>query len=354
MRKRSFFIAAVFLFLLTTRSVCYSAEAIKLRYSQYFPPTFGASVLTAQFCEEIKKRTNGRVDITHYAGGTLTTAPKMFQGVVGGVSDLGWGALTYNQGRFPVTEACDLPLGRPNAWVATHVSDDFFRKFEPKEWDSVHVLFLSASGPNIIYTSKKPVKTLEELKGMKIRGMGKVADELKLLGATPVPIEAPDMYEAMRRGVTDGNMLAAETLKGFRMGELAKYVTACWRVANTNTLYAVMNKEKWNALPPDIKKIFDDLSVEFLAKHAAAWNEMDTEGLEFFKEHGGQIIQLPDAESRKWEKAIEPMMLDYKKNLMAKGHSSQEVDGYFSYIRERVRFWTDKGNEMGIKSAYQP
>lgn len=344
--------ASLFL-LLATLTVCYSAEPIKLRYSQYFPTTHKTAVLTGQFCEEIKKRTNGRVEITHYSGGTLTTAPKMFQGVVAGISDLGWGGLTYSQGRFPVTESCDLPLGRPNAWVATYVNDDFFRKFKPKEWDSVHVLFLSASGPNIVYTTKKPVRTLEDLKGMKIRGMGKVADTLKALGATPVPIEMSDVYEAMRRGVIDGVMLAAETLKGFRVGELAKYVTASWQVGSTNTLYAVMNKEKWNNLPPDIKKIFDEVSEEFHAKHADVWNEIDSEGLEFCKQHGGQIIRLPDAEAKKWEKAVEPMISDYKKDMVARGFKSEEVDTWIAYLRDRVHFWDQKGRERGVKSPYQ-
>jgi len=353
MKRTATFVSAVILMLSGALSVAYGAEPIKLTYSQYFPTTHGNAVLTGQFCEEIKKRTNGRVEITHYPGGTLTTAPKMFEGVVTDISDLGWGAINYNQGRFPVTDAADLPLGRPNGWVASQVADDFYRKFRPKEWDNVHVLFLSATGPNLIYTIHKPVRTLEDLNGLKLRGIGKMAETLKALGAVPVPLEMADLYEAMRRGVIEGAMMPLETLKGWKTGELAKYVTASWMVGNTNSFYAVMNKDKWNSLPADVKKIFDEVSMEFKTKHAVAWNEIDSEGLQFFKQQGGQVIQLSDAEAKRWQKSVEPVIANYKKDMLSKGYKSAEIDGWISYIRERVGFWTTKGKEQGIKSPWQ-
>jgi TRAP-type transport system periplasmic protein len=201
MKKTAVFGLAAILILLAASSLTYAAETIKLTFSQYFPVTHKNAVLTGQFCEEIKKRTNGRVEITHYAGGTLTTAPKVMDGVVTGISDLGFSSLNYNPGRYPVTDATDLPLGRPNGWVASHVSDDFYRKFKPKEFDKVHVLFLTATGPNVIQTIHKPVKTLNELRGVKLRGVGKMGETLKALGAATVPLEMVDLYESMRRGV---------------------------------------------------------------------------------------------------------------------------------------------------------
>ncbi len=346
-------VATVSLTLLAALSVSYAAEPIKLKYSNYFPPTHRNAVLSGQFCEEIDKRTGGRVNISYYPGGTLTTAPKMFQGVVTGISDLGFAPITYNQGRFPVTESTDLPLGRSNGYVATQVADDFYRKFLPKEWESVHVLFMHATGPNIIYTTKTPVRTLEDLKGIKLRGTGKVADTLKALDAAPVPLDMVDVYEAMRRGVIEGVMGPLEMLKGWKTGEIAKYVTASWRVGSTYTFYVVMNKDKWNSLPADIKKIFDEISMEFKNKHAIAWNEIDLEGAEFFKQHGGQIIQLSDAEAKRWENAVEPVVASYKKDLVSKGYKSDEIESWLSYIRERIEFWDKKAKEMRMQSPYQ-
>ncbi len=111
----------------------------------------------------------------------------------------------------------------------------------------------SSSAPvpaNVIQTLSKPVKTLEELKGLKIRGTGRVGDIVKALGATPMPIEMVDLYESLRRGVIDGNMGPLEQLKGFKIGELIKYVTESWKVGSVFGFYVTMNKRKWDSLPP--------------------------------------------------------------------------------------------------------
>ena len=354
MRRTAAFVTAVLVVFLTGLSVSYAAEPMQLKYSNFFPATHKYALLTGQFCEEIKKRTNGRVEITHYPGGTLTTAPKMFQGVLAGISDLGWTAVHYNQGRFPATEATYLPLGRADGYVASLVADDLWRKFTLKEWDRVHVLLMCSTGPQvIIHTKKTPVRTLEELKGMKIRGTGQLADVVKALGAVAMPLEMVDVYEAMRRGVLDGGLWPFEVLKGWKFGELSKYVTSSWQVGSTSTFYAVMNMEKWDSLPADIKKIFDEVSLEFRVKHAMASNEIDFEGLEFFKQHGGQLTQLSDAEAKRWEKAVEPVIANYKKDMISKGFRSEEVDSWLKYLRERIDFWEKKAREQGIKSPYR-
>jgi TRAP-type transport system periplasmic protein len=352
MMKATVLVGAI-LFFLVAASVPHAAEPINLRYSNYMPVTHKMAALTAQFSEEIGKRTNGRVKITHYPGGTLTSAAKMYEGVASGLSDFGWSVTNYNKGKFPVSDLLLLPIGKSSGWVASFVSDDFYRKFRPKEWDKVHVLFLSATGPSVIYTTKTAVRTLEDLKGLKLRAQGMNAETLAALGGAPVPLEVGDIYDAMRRGVIGGVLGPIEQLKGWRTGELARYATGSWKVGPTTLFYSVMNKEKWDRLPADIKKIFDEVSAEFKVKHAIAWNEIDFEGLEFMKAQGGQAILLSDAETKRWEKAVEPVIVNYKKDLMAKGFKSDEVDGWVSYIRERADFWEKKAKEEGIKPLWQ-
>ena len=96
-----------------------AAEPIKLKSANYLPTTHPMSVLGAWFCDEIKKRTNGRVEITYYPGGTLLSPVKMYDGVVTGIADMGMSHISYTRGRFPVTEVFDNPLGFPNGWVST-------------------------------------------------------------------------------------------------------------------------------------------------------------------------------------------------------------------------------------------
>jgi TRAP-type C4-dicarboxylate transport system substrate-binding protein len=353
MKKNMLVAGMVISFVVAIFSLSYAADVIKLKYSNFFPPTYKYSVLVAQFCDEIKKRTNGRVEIVHYPGGTLTSAPKVFNGVTHGISDIGLSTAGYNKGRFPVAEAWDLPLGFSSGWVATQVANDFFRKFKPKEWDNVHVLYLYGTGPNVFKTLNKPVRTLEDMKGLKIRAQGGQADIAKILGTTPVPFEMVDVYEALRRGVVDGALTPAEVLKGWKLGEVLKYATPLKGIQSSIIFYVVMNKEKWSALPNDIKEIFNEVSLEWIEKQARAVNEADAEGIEFLKQNGGQVINISDAEAKRWEQVAAPLVTAYKQRLLSIGYKQAELDAYTAYIKERIAFWIQREKEKGIPTPYR-
>ncbi len=339
--------------LFATYSFTYAAEAVKLKFANYFPPTHMNSVMMGKYCEELNKKLAGKVELTQYTGGTLLAAPKMAAGVATGIADIGLSHCAYSRGRFPVMEIMELPLGFPSPWIATHVANDFYDKFKPKEWDAYHVLMFSTSPPNVLQTLSKPVKTLEELKGLKIRGTGRLGDIVKALGAVPMPIEMVDLYESLRRGVSDGTYAPCETLKGFKLGEVEKYTTAAWKVGSVYAFYVVMNKNKWNSLPPDVQKTFTDFNKEFLPRWAVEWNNIDIEGREYFLKQGGQVIDLPDAESAKWIKASEPVLGDFKQDLVSKGYKAGEIDGWLSFIKERIEYWKGQEKAKKVPTAYQ-
>jgi TRAP-type transport system periplasmic protein len=328
------------------------ADVIKLKFANYFPPTHMNSIMMGKYCDELNKKLAGKVEITQYTGGTLLTAPKMAAGVQSGIADIGLSHLSYSRGRFPVMEIMELPLGFPSSWIATHVGTDFFDKFKPKEFDQYHALMFSTSPPNVVQTLKKPVRTLDELKGMKIRGTGRIGDIVKALGAVPMPIETVDLYEALRRAVIDGTYTPLETLKGFKLGEVEKYSSATWKVGSVFQFYVVMNKRRWDSLPPDVQKTFTDFSKEFLGRWAVEWNKIDIEGRDFFTKLGGQVITVSDAEQAKMVKAVEPVIVDYKKDLMGKGYKAAEVDGWVNYVKERIEYWKGQEKAQKIPTAY--
>ena len=329
-----------------------AAEVIKLKAANYLPTTHKMSLLTEKFCQEIKKRTNGRVDITYYPGGTLLSPVKMFNGITSDIADIGVSHIQYTRGRFPVTEVFDLPLGFQNGWVDSHTSNDFYNKFKPAEWDSVHVLYIDTCGPLVLETIAKPVRTLEDLKGLKIRGVGQLTDTLKALGAVPIPMEMPDVYDALRRAVLDGVMVDLSTLKYWKFAEVVKYVTTTSQIGTGITFYCVMNKEKWNSLPPDIQKIFNEVSAQILDEQGRLWNEMDIEGRDFFKEKGGQLITLSDAEAPKWIKAVEPTIAEYKKRVTSEGFKAADVDSWIAYIKERIAYWKKEESARKVPSPF--
>jgi TRAP-type C4-dicarboxylate transport system substrate-binding protein len=352
-RKLVLFACAVSLVFLVY-STCSAADTpIKLKFANYFPPTHKNSILFAEFSQEINKKSGGKVDISYYPGGTLLTAPKMAAGVTTGIADIGLSHFAYSRGRFPVMEVVELPLGFPSAWVGAGVANEFYEKFKPKELDQFHPLAFCASTPNVIGTLTKPVRTLEDIKGLKVRGTGRIGDIVKALGATPMPIEIVDMYESLRRGVVDGNLGSAEQLEGFKIGELLKYVTASWKTGGCFGFYTMMSKAKWDTLPPDMQKLFTDVSNEYKDKWGIAFNSIDFGGIQYLKSHGGQVINLSDAETTKWVKAVQPVIADYKKDLVAKGYKEQEVDTWINFVKERTEYWKGQEKARKIPTVYE-
>jgi TRAP-type C4-dicarboxylate transport system substrate-binding protein len=349
-------IAAIIIFSLAFLNLnppAFSADVIKLKMANYFPPPAPHSKICEDFIADVEERTNGRVKIQYFAGGSLLKAPRMYEGVVTGISDIGLAHVEYTPGRFPVTEVCDLPLGFPSGWVANQVVNDFYHHFKPKEWDKVHILWMHASNPNVVI-SKKPVRSLADMKGLTIRAPGRVGNTIKALGATPAPTPIMEVYDGIAKGVLDGVNTPYETLRSFRFAEVAKYVTTSWQVGNLYTFYVAMNKDKYNSLPPDIKQIFDELSGVYRERMALMWNSIDFAGKNFAEAKGAEFIDLTSAEVDAWKNATAPVIEDYVKKMVADGHTESDVRSWLSYLDERIKYWTDKQIKLFIKSPTGP
>jgi len=323
-RKVFFFIAfaCIGLALIVTGVTTAEAKTYKLTYSNFFPPFHIQSKLAEAWCREVEKRTNGSVKVDYFPKGTLTKAKQCYDGVVTGISDVGLSIFAYTRGRFPVMAAVDLPLGYPSGKVATAVANDFVRKFRPKELNDVEVMYVHAHGPGLIHTVKgKPVRKLEDMKGLKLRGHGTSALFQKALGATPVAKPMPECYQMIQKGVVEGASYPFEANKGWRLGEVTKNATAAYSAAYTTTFFVVMNKDKWNSFPANIQKTIQDINREWEVKHAEAWDTSDLIGIEYFLSKGGTIWGLDAREAARWKKAVAPVTEKYVSDMKKKGFS---------------------------------
>ena len=298
-------------------------KTIELNYSIFFPPTHVPCIEAQNWADEIAKRTNGRVKITIFPGGSLTQAPQCYEGVVNGISDLGMSCFAYTRGRFPLLEGLDLPLGYPNGLTASRIATELAMKYKPAEVNDVHLLYIHAHGPGILAT-KKPVNNLEELKGMKIRATGLSAKIVSSLGATPVAMSQPETYEALQKGVVEGTLCPIETLKGWKQGEVIESVTDSSVIGYTTAMFVAMNKQKWESLPADIKQIFTDVSKEWVDKHGNAWNQADEDGKKFVESLNHKTISLNEAEKQRWKQAVQPVIDEYVTAAKAKNLSGEK------------------------------
>jgi TRAP-type transport system periplasmic protein len=179
-----------------------------------------------------------------------------------------------------------------------------------------------------------------------------MSDVIKLLGGLPVPLQMPDVYDSLRRGVIDGVTVDLSTLKYWKFAEVEKYVTADWRIATGYTFYWVINKKKWDALPSDVQKVFNEVSAETREKQAMLWNQMDIEGRDLFVSKGGQVISLSDDEVAKWIKAVEPVTGEYKKSMVSKGFKEAEVDDWLGFIKERIAYWQKEEKQKKVPAPF--
>lgn len=302
-----------------------SARAqITLSYANFPPaPTFPC-VQMERWKTEVEKRTAGKVKVNTYPGGTLLHAKNMFDGVAAGTADIGCTCPSYFPGMFPVVEAVDLPVGWPSATVASISLLDIVNKYKPKELERFKIITMFTCPPANIM-SMKPILSLEDLKGYELRASGTGAKILGLLGASAVGMPQSDVPEALQKGVIKGNVSSLEVMKDFKYAEYCRHVTA-----NVNlfvvSFAVVMNKAKWESLPPDVKKVIDDLSrdqaiwtgryVDNHVKESMAWSK---------KTYNVQVYELSPKEISRWYSVLKPMTEKYIKDVEAKGLPAKAI-----------------------------
>lgn len=324
--KRLFLLSAVaFVFLLPFLTILQSnaQEKVTLNFSNMFPPDNKNTILMDQWCKEIEKRTGGRVKVTQFPGGTLTPPAQTYAGVVKGIADIGASFASYTKGRFPLTEVVDLPLGYKSGYVATKLANEYFKKFKPKEFDEVKVLFFNSSPPHMLF-AKKAVNNLEDLKGLKIRSTGTSALVVQALGGAPVSMPMAESYDSLSKGVVQGIVCPFEPMKGWKLAEVVDHSTI-YDSAYANTAFIVMNKGKWNGLPADIQKIIEEINTEWIEKYGKLWDDADKEGKDVFIQKGGKIITLSKEENGRWSQRLRPILDDYVKEMKAKGIPGDEA-----------------------------
>jgi TRAP-type transport system periplasmic protein len=357
MKIRSFVVLAVgvsfVLTFFTAQGVLAAPKVIELKFANYFPPPSAQSKVCEEFNLELEKRTGGRIKVNYFPGGSLLKAPAIAKGLETGIADIGFSHIEYTPGRFPATEAAELPLGYPTAWVANQIMNDFLNEFKFKEWDKLHILWMHGNGPSQLIT-KKPVRSLEDMKGLTIRAPGLMAEVIGALGATPAPTPVIETYDAIAKGVLDGAFTGGEAVKNFRFGEVAKYVLDTWHVGPVYPFYVAMSKAKYDSLPSDLKGVLDRLSGEYRERMALVWNAEDFAGQEFGKSLGVTYSDLSKEQFEKWQKAVQPVIEKYVKSMVSAGYAESEVRGWIAWLRERTAYLAEKQKALRIKSATGP
>ncbi len=304
------------------------AQEIKLTLADQNPPAGWGPVNALQpWVKKVEAATKGRVKIEVFPSQTLVKGVDMWRGVRSGIADIGWCFHGYWPDQTPLSDVMTLPsLPFKSAEKGSEVLWKLYERFPAiqKEYSDIVPLTLWTSHPYFLLTTKKQVKTLDDLKGLKIRVTGgPPTEQMKALGAVPTPMPMPDVYEALDKGVIDGMGAPWEAVLSFRLYEVAKYYTMVPLPSVYFSLCA--NKQKWEGLPKDVRDQIMSVSGVEGAKHWGK-NFFDTPEqavIEKTKASNREMVRynMPDAEVDRWRKiGAEPVWEAWVKKMEDKGH----------------------------------
>lgn len=349
MKRTIFFVPALFIIMSVVISGCTKTkqtDIIELSLNLGTPPTHTRyTELIEPWIKRIGERTNGRVKIVPYHGAALSSMAENYNSVVRGLADLGESALGAAPSQFPMWEAIGkyctpriLMKNPSEIWWYLYKNVPELQK----EFADTKVLYLHGTPPSRLATAKKPVKTLDDIRGLKITVTGGGLDPAKLsaLGAAPEALPMGDFYMAIERGVVDGAAANYELMKSRNYGDVLKHVTNF--SLNYGAFYMVMNKDVWDNLPPDIQKVFEEESGDKAVKlHGEAALRTDLKAKELFEtEMGGTSYYLSEEDLARLDSIILPIIEKDIERLEQQGYPMRAVyEQYLKFEKEQQIPW---------------
>ncbi|WP_019153064.1 TRAP transporter substrate-binding protein [Robertmurraya massiliosenegalensis] len=281
------------------------------------------------FSKEVAELTDGRVNFQIYPGGALGGPTDTFDNIVTGIMDAGWGLHGYNAGKFTVHSVLQLPFladgtGAELSVVAQKLYDTFPEIQE--EYSDVKPLWVHAADPYAIITKGKAVRSFEDVKGLKLRTPSVEAGSMiESWGATPVSLPAPEIYDALQKGVIDGGVLPVAAIRDFNLADLVDYVTL--GNFNTSLFYVVMNKDSWNKISAEDQKLIEEelLGLPMAERAGQAFDEQKKLAEQDAEAAGVEFITLPDDELNKFKEAATGVTEKWLSDMEAKGIDGQKI-----------------------------
>jgi TRAP-type transport system periplasmic protein len=291
-----------------------AAQEVTLKVHHFLPPPSTAQKqLIEPWAKRVEEQSNGRIKVEIYPSMQLGgKPPQLFDQVRDGVADVVWTVAGYTPGRFPKLEVIELPFVPGTAKATSAAAHEYYQTYAKDELADVHPILVHVHAPGSFHMKNRPIRTVEDLKGAKIRVPSRpINDALAALGATPVGMPVPQVPEAIQRGVVDGAVLPYEVTRPLRVHELVDSHT---EFGGDRGLYTVvflflMNKDKYDSLPADLKKVIDDNSgIPLALEVGEAWDKAEEPGRQAAKDLGDQFYVIEGAELERWKAGTQPVI----------------------------------------------
>lgn len=284
----------------------------ELKVSHYLPPNHTVQKVLEDWAQELDTRSGGRLKLRIYPASQLGPVQRQFDLARNGQADMAVGLTGATPGRYPVTELASLPFvapaGATTSAVLSRRLTELGSKYLAPEFAGLRVLWIGAAPGNTIFTSRREVAGIGDFKGLKLRFQGEQhARMLRDLGAVPLQVPPGDISDSMSKGVIDGAIFNYEAAESFGLGTAARHVLEPSFI--TGTLVLVMNKGRYDALPPDLRAIVDETCGPAAAERLGArWDAAEAHGRDAMLAAGVKINALPPAEVERLRETLRPMV----------------------------------------------
>jgi TRAP-type C4-dicarboxylate transport system substrate-binding protein len=305
-------------------SAAASDSKMHIKFSTWHPPASReVRTVWTPMLEELKKRSNGRITYTLFAGGALGSGPEHFDIVKNGLSDMGYFTATWTPGRFPLSDVLSLATWTDGKDVATEIGNKMHDKVLHKEFEGVKVLELNGCIQSFVW-SKRPVRTMEDMKGLKLRSPGgHQTNYIKALGAEPVFMPLGDVYLALETGTIDGVVTCSPLVLAFKLHEVVKHgVVATFGCVTEGV---VMNQKSWERTPDDLKPIIQEVVGNPFAVTHGLNRDVYKTMIQEIQDKGVTLYELPAAEQARWSEKFQEETRKWVQGLEAKGLAAKDA-----------------------------
>lgn len=261
------------------------------------------------WAEKVGRDSGGRLRVEVYPGLQLGgQARDLVQQLEDGVVDIIWTVPGFTPGRFMGVEGLELPfMATGRSETMSQAAMEFAQKhLMNADFRGIYVISIHATDRAVLHTTRRPVRSLEDLRGMRIRVAGRfIGEAVSALGGTPQGIPLPGVYEALARGQVDGMYINWAITLPYKFFEVAKFHTDM--ALFQGMLMTLMNRRSYDRLPADLRKVIDDNSgIALAADRGRIWDGQTAPAIEATRAAGNEIIEVSPEERARWRASVQP------------------------------------------------
>jgi TRAP-type transport system periplasmic protein len=329
----------------SSAAVLAQAPVVTLKFHTFMAPQSNVWLnMHKAWMDKVEKESGGRIKFEAYPAMQLGGTPvQLYDQAKDGVVDIIWTLPGNTAGRFPRVEVFELPFMMSNAEATSKAYWEYVQTLAADEFKEVQVLALQVHGPGVIHTVDKLIDTVDDLKGLKMRGPTRqVTKLLASLGATPVGMPLPGIPDALSKGTIQGAVIPWEVVPSVKVHELTKYhaeFDPAGGALYTTTFVMAMNKAKYNSLPADLKKIIDNNSgMETSAWLGKAQQAGDVPGRKSASDRNNKIYTIKPAEALNFRNKSKAIELEWVEDMNKKGFDGKKLlDGAKALIEKHTK-----------------